>query len=81
MVPCANNEGGVPPAIEQDITEDAVNTPDVICHSDKASTDLSDQSSHLVVQELPSPSNVVDRPRRTVKPNSKYDSETYDLSY
>ena len=82
MDPCANSEDSDTPAIEQGNIENAINTPDVICHSDTASTDCSDQSSHpVVVQDLPSPSNVVDRPRRVVKPNSKYDSETYDLSY
>ena len=79
-VPYANNEGDVIQTIEPDIIEDAIDTPSVICDSDKVSTDLSDQSSHPVVQDSPSQPNVVDRPRRAVKPNPKYDSEIYDLS-
>ena len=76
-----NSEGSVTPTVESDIVEDASSAPEVFCDLDGASTNLPDQSSPPVVQDLSSPSNVVDRPRRAAKPNPKYDSETYDLSY
>ena len=79
-LPCANSEEAVIPTVEPDIIEDTLNTPEVISNLDGASTDLPDQSSPHVAQDLPSQMSVVDRPRRAAKPNPKYSSETYDLS-
>ena len=76
-----NSEGSVTPTVESDIVEDASSAPEEFCDLDGTSTDLPDLSSPPVVKDLSSQSNVVDRPRRAIKPNPKYDSETYVLSY